>query len=163
MVNRREIMATIGTVGTVSIAGCSSVLESEEYEQGDKESLLPDEVGEDWPDQDLEPNHDINDDYERVWTTPDENLAIMMGVNIYDSVSTAEDAFEKAEATAKEAKDYPMADEAYISDDGETATCVFRHSNALGEILAARRSGSEFQPDRARATEYAEHLFQYWQ
>jgi hypothetical protein len=148
----------------VALAGCSSlgILDSPEYEVGNKESLLPDEVGEDWPDQDLEANHDANENFERVWTTPDEELVVFMGARIYESVEAAEEEFESAEATASDPGEYPLADEAFISDNGEFATCFFRHSNAAGQVVSARQSGLEIQPDRQRATNYAERLYESW-
>ena len=148
--------------GMAAMAGCSSVLESEEYEVGNKESLLPDEVGDDWPDTDLEPNHDYNENFARVWLTPDESLLVLMGATIYDSIDAAEESMDKIRATASSPKDYPVADDAVIYDDGEAATCIFRDSNAIGEVVVTRKSGLQWQPDRTRASQYAEVMYEEW-
>lgn len=155
----------IGVGGAVSLAGCStitSVVESEEYEQNDKESMLPDEVGSDWPDQDLEADHSVNEHFDRVWVSPDDDLGVMMDVEIFDSIEAAENSFERSWATASDPGEYPLADEGMISDDGEAATCLFRHSNAIGQVLAIRMSGLEVRPDRNRAAEYADILYGGW-
>lgn len=149
-----------------AVAGCSSVdglLESEQYQDEDKSELLPDSPGADWPDEDLRAAHDLNENFDRVYTTPDTSLVVMMDVEILASIEEAEEAFERSEATASDPREYPLADEAYISDDGEAARCAFRDSNALGLVLSARRSGIQLQPDRQRATTYAELLFEDWE
>ena len=50
----------------------------------------------------------------------------------------------------------------FVSDDSQIAQCTFRHSNALGGVIAQRRSGDVFEPDRQRATRYAELTFEGW-
>lgn len=150
---------------STALAGCSSVddlLASEQYDEGAKQDLLPNSVGADWPDSDLQADHDLNDSFDRVWITPDEELIVMMSADVYSTIEDAEDAYERAHATASDPREYPLADEAYISDDGDVARCVFRHSNALGQVLSARQSGVEIEPDRQRATTYAELLFEDW-
>lgn len=162
--DRRTYLASVG-IGMAALAGCSAaegVLESKEYEQGDKESLLPDSPGSDWPDDNMEANHDLNENFDRVWTTPDESIAVMMDVEIHESIDGAEQAFERSKATASSPNDYPLADDAIIFDDGESARCVFRDSNAVGMTLAARQSGMEVKPDRTRATSYAEAMYSQW-
>lgn len=164
--DRRKFVAITTLGGVLSLAGCpglSSDSESAEYEQSDKESLLPDRVGPDWPDQNLQVNNELNEDFERVFTTPDGNLTVMMGVTIHGSVSAAEDAFERAQATASDADEYSLADEGLVYEDGDFSRCTFRHSNAIGEALAMRYSVMELVPDQERATTYAEILFQHWQ
>lgn len=158
--------AFLSALGVCTLAGCSGAISSvsgPEYEAGNKDALLPDSVGSEWTDQNLEPRHDFNENFDRVWITEAKDLVVMMDVQIAESVSGAEEQFEQTRATASDPRDYPMADEAFISDDGEAARCAFRHSNALGLCLAMRLSGAEWRPDRQRAGSYAEHLFAEWQ
>ena len=160
---RREFLGVVGSGSMVMIAGCSGILNSAEYEEGNKDELLPDEVGSDWPDQDLESNHDFNTNFDRSFVTPEEDLFILMKAEIEETVSDAEDSYESSNATVNDPNDFPLADEAYIHDDGEVAVCLWRKSNAVGQVLAARTSGLELRPDRQRATAYAERIYaEYW-
>lgn len=162
---RREYIVLGGAAVAASIAGCSeleSLVGGPEYEQSEKDLLLIDEPQSDWND-DLNADHDYNDSFDRCFVNDDETMFVFMSVEIYEEVSGAEDQMEKARATSSNPSDYPLADDAFVSDDGESASLIFRHSNALGQTMAARSSGFELQPDRTRATQYGEHLFQHWQ
>jgi len=86
-----------------------------------------------------------------------------MDMSVYANADVAADELAAARATAANPRDYPLADAAYVADDGEVARCVFRHNNAAGQTAALRESGYDVQPDRTRATQYAEYLFAYWQ
>ena len=158
---RREYVVAMGCGTATAVAGCTDVIggDDEEYEVGNEESLVPDMVGSDWDDQDLETANDFNPDFLRGFATPEEDIIVLMDAGIEETVDDAENEFESAEATARGPSEYPLADEAFISDDGEVARCVFRESNALGEAVAARESGLEVQPDRPRATNYAEIMY----
>lgn len=163
--HRRTYLTILG-VGASGLAGCKrvqTVLQSEQYESGDKEGMLPDELGSKWPDPNLQANHDLTDSFERVWTTPDESVIVLMAVTVSETVDAAKEAYERMWATAAGPIEYPLADEGMISDGCESAECVFRHSNAVGEVGALREAGLEVRPDRTRATRYAELLFEEWQ
>lgn len=109
--DRRTYLGVVAG-GMAALSGCSSVLESEEYEVGNKEALVPDEVGEDWPDQDLESQPELNEEFDRVWVTPDLGIAVMMDVKIFETIEAAEDDFQSSKATQTSPNDYPLADEA---------------------------------------------------
>lgn len=162
---RREYIALGGASIATSIAGCSEVQSlagGNEYEQGEEDSLLFDEPQSDWPD-DMNADHDFNDNFDRCFINDDETIFVFMSAEIYEDVSTAENAMERSRATASDPNDYPLADEAFVFDDGETASFLFRHSNAQGNTMAGRVSGRELKPDRTRATDYGDYLFEHWQ
>lgn len=162
---RRKLLVLGGAALTAGVAGCSeleSLVAGNEYEQGEKESLLIDEPQSDWPD-DLNANHDFNENFDRCFLNDDETMFIFMSAEIFEEVDGAESSMERSRASASDPRDYPIADDAWISDDGETATLMFRHSNAVGQVLAARISGLELAPDRNRASRYGEYLFEHWQ
>ncbi|MDR5657695.1 hypothetical protein RH831_10960 [Halodesulfurarchaeum sp. HSR-GB] len=159
LMKRREYLAG-AAVAISALAGCSGFSGGPKYEPGEKETLLPDEVGEDWPDQDLEPRHEEYEDYDRVWRTSD--LSVFMWVNIYDKTEGAKDEFSRQESLATNVDDYPLAEEAIISDNGEFARCTFRDSNAVGQVISARLNGSEAVPNRGAAGRYAEYMYAEW-
>ena len=145
----------IGTA-TVALAGCIGG-DDELYSEDD--DLLPSEVGEDWPDQELQPDHDLNPHFDQVWVTDDYSLVVLMHAEVEETVEEAEDAFQKSMASATDPNDYPMADEAYISNEDPAALVMFRHSNARAQVLVSRNG----RPDRTRASTYAELVFEGWQ
>lgn len=153
---------SIAGVSSTAIAGCSNFGGNSEdlYEQGNEEELVPDGVGDDWPDDEFERNDGLNENFLRVFSNPDESIIVLMDAEISEAVEDAEDSFESSEATASDADEYPLADEALISDDGEAARVIFRQANAIGQTLAARESGIEVRPDRQRASEYAEIMYE---
>lgn len=162
---RRDCLALGGATIATTIAGCSeleSLVGGNEYEEGEEESLLIDEPQSDWPD-DLNADHDFNENFDRCFVNDDETMFVFMSAGIYEDVETAEDEMEKSRATASNPNDYPLADDAFVADDGEAARLIFRHSNARGQTLAARVSDFELSPDRQRATTYGEFLFNHWQ
>lgn len=87
----------------------------------------------------------------------------MMYTDIYENIETAENELEKSRARASNDEDYPIADDGFIADDGESAHVIFRHRNAKGRTLALRESGGGVAPDRNRASEYADLLFEHWE
>jgi hypothetical protein len=85
---RRDYLATVGVLGTVTLAGCSSDSddgenggenggEDELYETGNNEELVPNGVGGDWPDQDFERDDDFNSNYLRSFLTPSGDIVIL--------------------------------------------------------------------------------------
>ena len=180
--DRRKFIASVGTVGTVAIAGCGGDTnggngdtnggngdtnggngEEELYDQGIEEELVPNEVGSDWP-ENLVRNDEINENFLRGFTNEDENVIILMDVSIEETITEAEDSFVSSEATAPNNEEYPLgADEAFIFDDGEVGGLIWRNINAVGQTIAARQSGSQRQADRQRASRYGEITFDnYW-
>jgi hypothetical protein len=161
MVNRRTLLTTIGTAGTVAIAGCSSSDGGNNlYEQGNEEDLVPNGVGSDWPDDNFNRNDELNENFLRAFTNPDGTIAVLMDAAIRETVSVAEDGYQQTAATASDNEDYPLgADEAFISDDGQSARLTWRNSNAVGGVRAIRSTAGETQPDRDRASTYAGLMF----
>lgn len=132
------------------------------YSQDEKESLLFEEAQEDWPD-DLERNDEINENFDRGFVNQDETVVVLMHVDIYEDIETAKNEIEKSRASASNDEDYPIADDGFIADDGKAAQVIYRHLNAKGQTLALRQSGGEIVPDRNRASEYADLLFEHWE
>jgi hypothetical protein len=160
--NRREYLLAASTATTALLSGCSGVLGGPRFETAQKDELLFDEPQSDWPDSELVADHDYNEHFDRCFITPDEDLFIFIDVQIHEEVEQAENAFQQSSATLGNSKEYPLADEAFVGDDGEAARTTFRLSNALGQVLAARVSGLELRPDRERATMYAGFLHTKW-
>lgn len=156
-------MAVGGSVAGTMLAGCAAVgdaFASEEYEEGDEEQMYP-KVSGDWPDSNLK--EEDHDHWGRMFVNEDDDIVVLMDIEVLESVDEAEDRFKRAEARAPSPEDYPLADEALISDDGELASVGFRHSNAFGQVGSGRMSGFEVQPDRGRAGRYAELMYEHWQ
>lgn len=163
---RREYITLGGGVLTTILAGCSesAPLEStpEPYDEDEKDDLLFDEAQSDWED-DFHRDDSINDNFDRVFTNDDETVVVLMSATIDENVEASKNGMEKSRATASNDEDYPLADDAFIADDGELATLIFRHRNARGGVAVTRQSGVEAVADRNRASTYAESLFDLWQ
>lgn len=164
---RRTLLTASGTLLTITLAGCSDLNplsedEPEIYNEDDKESLLIDEASDDWPDE-MQRNEDINDNFDRVFTNDDESIIVMMSAHIDDDIETAEEEMERSRASAENDEDYPLAEDAFIANDDQSAWVTFRDVNARGHVLALRESGMQVVGDRNRASEYAEILFEHWQ
>lgn len=136
---------------------------SEEYEEGNEESLVPDEPQADWPDE-MEAYHGENENFLRFWMTADEEIGVLMDAGIEPTIEDAENHFDRRRSTARSPNEveYDLVDEAILSDDGEAATFAFRHSNAIGSTVALRMAGLEIVPDRNRARAYGEILMGHW-
>lgn len=155
--HRRQYLAL---TTTVAAAGCtSSFLSSEEYEKSDKEAMIlgVDEFPDDW-----QRNDDLNDNYDAVFHNGDETLAVLISVEIYESVGGAEDRFDSMKERS-DAHEFSIADEAFWSERTEVADVGLRDSNAVGQCSAMRQSGLQWIPDRTRAQDYAEVLYEHWQ
>ena len=160
--NRRRYLALLGAGGLGTVAGCLGLGDDGPdglYDADDRESLLPDEVGPDWPDEEFERDEDLYPRFERAWAS--EDGAVGMDVKI-GSVEHAKEVFENDKARVADPTEYPLADEAFVSDNSQIAQCIFRHSNAHAGVIAQRRSAGVFEPDRQRATRYAELMFESW-
>lgn len=162
---RRSILTATGAL-TATLAGCSDLdprgSEPDPYDSEDKDAMLFGGSRAEWPD-DLVRDDSINDNFDEAYTTSDEELVVMFNVEINEDIETAKDEMDKSRAKAGNDEDYPLADDAFIADDGQAAWVIFRHVNARGQSVAARQSGMEIRPDRGRASEYAERLFEHWQ
>lgn len=159
--NRRDYLGLVAG-GTVALAGCSSILGSGEYQGVDKEALLLESVGEDWPNQNLVADHDYRDEFDRVWKTPDESLLILFRARIFDTVEAAENQFQDLESVGPYPTDYSLADEGVTYDWGRSVRCIFRDSNAIGMAVSSDQSGFGTKADEKRATTYAELMYQIW-
>lgn len=152
----------LAATGTVALAGCSAVpgLGGPAYDDSQSgDDILPEDAPSDAPD-DMVNAHDMNDSYARVWHTSDEQIFVLADAKVYAEVEGAEDKMESSRATAGNDEDYPLADDAFISDDDEAASVALRHSNLVLQTAAARQSGMEVVADRDRAARYAELLFE---
>ena len=164
---RRTLLGAVGTALTATLAGCSDMNplaedEPETYSQDEEDALLFDEARDEWPDE-MERDDSINENFDRGFVNQDETVIVLMHVDIYEDIETAENELEKSRARASNDEDYPIADDGFIADDGESAQVIFRHRNANGQTLAIRESGGGVSPDRNRASEYADLLFEYWE
>lgn len=163
---RRPLLAAGSTLLPTMLAGCSDMNplaedEPETYNQDEKDTLLIDEPVADWPD-DLQRDDPINENFDRVFINQDDTIAVLMDVEISEDIETAENEMEKSRANAANDEDYPLADDAFIADDDESAWLTFRHRNALGHVLVVRDSGGQLVSDRNRASTYGESLFEHW-
>lgn len=160
---RRQLLRITGVGAMAALAGCLGG-EDAIYEEGNESDLVPNGPGDDWGDEDLIRDDEFNPHFDRVFRTPETDLVLLMSAEIYEDIEAAEDSFESSKATAADDEEYPLADEAFISDDGEVATCLWRHSNAIGQVAAVRESATGVTPDRQRASSYAETMFEnHWE
>lgn len=158
--HRRTYLA----LGGAALAGCSDAIPGtggEEYDHDDEPSLLFDGPQDEWPD-DLERDDSLNEDFDQGYISQDETVGLLVNVEIEVDTETAENEMQMARVKAGNHDNYPLADEAFIADDNLAAWVIFRHRNAHGQTLVLRRSGGESAPDRDRASEYAESLFDHW-
>lgn len=80
---RRAYLGLLGAVGLATAAGCLGDNGSDGlYDTEDRESLLPDAVGPDWPDDDLERRDDLFSGFPRGWATSDEGVAVAMRASV---------------------------------------------------------------------------------
>ena len=163
---RRTLITVGGAALAPALAGCTDMGlpgsgENETYSQDDEESLLFDEAKSEWPD-DLERDDSINENFDRAFVNGDDTIVILMNAEIAEDTSTAEESMEKSRANYANDEDYPLADDGFVADDDQAAVCIFRHRNAKGQTLTIQSSGGGTRPDRTRATEYADRLFEHW-
>ncbi len=153
------------------VAGCNAITggngdDQELYEQGNEDKLLPETVGDDWPDPNLERADEANEFIDRIFMSPDSSgssIRLLIDVQIAVTIDKAEDEMESEKATAGAFDDYPLADEAIVYEAAENARTVFRETNAVGIVAAKRQSGLEPIPDRQRAIDYADLIYNnYW-
>ena len=110
--------------------------ENDNYIIASADELLPDEVGDDWPDQELERDDEFSPEDGRVFVTPDEEIAIFMDAINRASAETAEEAMQRFEAELTETDTFPLADQAFVAETNEIARCYFREANAIGQVGA---------------------------
>lgn len=160
---RRTLLTAGSALLTTTVAGCSAVesfMESEQYKSGlDGDAFLPHDLPADAPD-DMNNHHDENETFARMWMTDDESIFVLAHGETFETIEDAENEFETTKATASDDESYPLGDQAIIYEENdENARVKIQHSNLTMQTLAARASGTQLVPDRSRASDYADLLF----
>lgn len=160
--DRRTYLTTMAvTVGSVGFAGCSGMLEEPQYEEGSKEDLLleVDAFPNDWHRDD-----EINENFDACFTNEDESIIVLLSVEIEEGIEEAEKSFESSKSGFRDPQEIDIGEEAFWdTQNDEVAFTIFRHSNALGQAVAARQSGMDINPDQSRSQKYAREMYDNWQ
>lgn len=158
---RRQVLATTATVSAVGLAGCSSGGSTgPQYETNMKDQMLLSTNA--FPDG-WERDEDFNENFDVSFFSEDESIIVLISVEIFEDITSAEDRMETSRAGVSEANDYPIADEAFWATRNEELACtLFRHSNAVGQSCATRQSGMDVNPDQARSQDYATEMYEQW-
>lgn len=161
--HRREYLG-VGVLVSVLLAGCQrAVLRDSEpeprYEEPDEEAMVL--TLEAFPDG-WNRRSPESDDWDAKFTPEDENREVLVSVDVFETIDDAEAAFEAVQHRYRP-REYDLADEAFWGELADYAVTVLRHSNAVGTTAAGRRSGLRLVPDRIRAIDYAEALYERWQ
>jgi hypothetical protein len=160
---RRQYLALSGVL-SAGLAGCSQLpggLSGPKYEDVTKEDLLLSTS--DFPDG-WQRDDSVNENYDAVFTNDDETSAVLVSVEIGDTVEGAEEEYSESRNRLRDPQDMDFADEAFWDTQNEQiAVCIFRDSNVLGNTVAIKQSGLEAQPDQQRAQSYAQDMYENWQ
>jgi len=151
-------------MGAVAITGCSQLTGGDDGpaygEDLSKEDLLL--LGSDFPDGWYR-DDSINDNFDAVFLSEDDSIIVMLSVGIRDSVDQAKSDFEDTRDGFRDPQEIDIGDEAFWDTREQAAYATVRHSNALGQAVSGRESGTELLPDPARAQTYAGEMYDHWQ
>jgi hypothetical protein len=167
MTRRRWVVACAGGAGIFGV-GSFAALEltgddGPAYNSGDESTLVPNSVGPNWPDQDLVRDDDWNNNYLRAYLDPDRVISILIDTDISETVAGAKSAFENSKLAASDPDKFNIGDQSFIVEGVDSASVIWRESNAIGEVAASRVTNNELQPDRARTTQYARLVYRnHW-
>lgn len=164
--NRRELLAGAAAATSVALAGCTSSLlgtgsdNEPVYDPSQKDELLLSVS--DFPD-DWERDDALNEEFDAVFITEGGSTSVLLAVVISEEVGPAKETFDRLEAGAESPNDYPIADECVWYKRRTSARTAFRHSNAVGTVVASRIINGETAPDVARSQSYAGQMYAHWQ
>lgn len=159
--DRREALLGGGIGLSIAVSGClGSILQNNKrYSDYDREDLLlgPEAFPSGW-----KKFPEMNEDY-IIYGTQEEDIFVGLDAGIHEDRSATKETFNDIKSRYPEAEEYELADECFwVEPNDEYALVMFRHSNAGGAVLGIRQSGFEAVPDRARAIEYANDMFEHW-
>jgi len=100
---------------------------------------------------------------EATFSNADGTLSVYMSASILDSVAGTKEAFERYKSRFREPQELETGDESFWDTREDQALTVFRHSNALGEVRAARITREGQEPNISRSQNYALDLYNHWQ
>lgn len=162
--NRRVVLAGVGSVTLAGTAGClgglASGADDRRYEGYDRADLIP---GRDAFPDGWEERPDLNEHFV-VYGGPDGRVFVGLDAAVMPDADAARAAYDETRSRMPRPEDHDLADEAFWDElEGEYALTVFRHSNAIGQAFGLRQSKDGVVPDRDRSHRYADVMFGHWQ
>ncbi|MFA9416984.1 hypothetical protein [Natrinema sp. HArc-T2] len=129
------------------------------------EELVPDFTQENPTHDDLVRDDELNENFDAIFITENEQVAVMVDIELESSIAAAEDRMQNRRDRVGEYHDFTVegADDAFWYEEPDNARTYVRLSNGVGEVVAGRMSGSEMVPDVNRSQEYAIALVEHWQ
>lgn len=155
--------AYLSAVAIAAVAGCSQITGDSggpDYEDVERSEFLLEES--DFPDEWVR-NDQLNDNFDAVFTSEDESIAVLLSIGIHDTVDSAKEDYDSSFESFREPEEMSFADEAFWDTRNDLAFTIYRDSNLLGQAAALRESGVEVQPDQARAQQYSKDMYDHWQ
>lgn len=105
---------------------------------------------------------DYNPNFDVEFANEDESILVLVDIDIAESVESAKEIYDRSRAGTRDPQEYDIGDEAFWAEQQDLARTIFRHSNAVGEAVALRESGTRVVPDPQRSQDYARKMFQKW-
>jgi len=102
-----------------------------------------------------------NKNWDAAFENSDQTIVVLIAISIRSSVPAARRRFDRLQERY-EANELSFADEAFWAERPDNAQTMFRHSNAIGECLSARKVKSGWIPAITRSQVYAADLFEQW-
>jgi len=163
--SRRYYITSMAAIGSIGLSGCSGILGDDSsgpaYEEEQEEEMLlsVDSFPDGWVRNDA-----INENFDAVFANEDESIIVLTSVDVGENVSEAKEAMDASESGYSNTNEIDIGDEAFwATRNDQVAYTIFRHSNAVGQVAAARESGAEVVPDQSRSQQYAREMVSHWQ
>lgn len=159
---KRRQYLTMSALAATGLSGCtSSFNDGPQYDEDSKDEMLL--SVEAFPDG-WHRDDDINDNFDAVFANEDDSIVVMLSIQLSEDIETAKENFESSKSSYRDPQEIDIGDEAFWDTrNEEMASTIFRHSNALGQTVAARQSGMEINPDQQRSQNYAGEMYDHWQ
>ncbi|MFD1563500.1 hypothetical protein ACFR99_08055 [Haloarchaeobius amylolyticus] len=129
------------------------------------EELIPDFTQENPTHDELVRDDELNENFDAIFITEDEQVAVMVDVEIESSIEDADGRMQTRRDRVSEYHEFTLegADDAFWYEEPDNARTYVRLSNGVGEVVAGRMSESDMIPDVNRSQEYAIALIEHWQ
>lgn len=158
---RRRYLATTAAIAGAGITGCVGFSNSPVYEEEWEDSMV---IGLSEFPRGWVRNDEINENFDSVFTGPEQRVVVLVSVEVFESVSSAESVYSTTKSGASATHDYGIGDEAFWTTRNDLyAYTVFRDSNAVAEVHGARISGVDMIPDQTRSQTYARKMYENWE